>query len=94
MDRLDAGDPRFSRSEVIDQRVAQPQLPLVVLVQSADDFHQRAFSRAIISDQRGDLASLKTDGDAIEGFDAPEKLADACAADDGKSLRRIGLRAC
>ncbi|MNE91365.1 hypothetical protein D3C80_1889670 [compost metagenome] len=53
-------------------------------VNAGQNFHQRRFSSAVLTDQGRDLARIKRDVDAIQRFYAGKYLADASHLQDGR----------
>src|SRR6185312_1303047 len=57
--------------------IIQRNLPLVRLISAAEDFHQRAFARAVFAHQRQNFTAFECDGDIAERDNAREALGDA-----------------
>ncbi len=56
---------------------------LVRLVQPVEDFHQRAFARAILAEQRVNLARLDVEVNAVVGDQRAEAFGDAAHLKQG-----------
>src|SRR5207245_4480009 len=74
------GDPeglRLERASHAHQTAVDMELPGVGLLDAGHDLDERRFSRAVLPEQRVDLARLKLEGNIVERLNRAEALRDA-----------------
>ncbi len=80
----DTGIDGVLRAVKMDRLAIEKDFTLVGAIDAGEDFDERGFSSTVLADQSGDLAGIKRDIDAIQGFDAGEYLADAAHFQNGR----------
>jgi len=102
VDHPEAGRDRLARRSERDLPAVHQDLAGVRLVQPGEDVHERALARAVLTEQRMDLARAHVEVDGVVGEDAGEGLDDAvrlerrhghsCVGRGRGRLRRVGHR--
>jgi hypothetical protein len=101
VDHPEAGRDRLARRSERDLPAVHQDLAGVRLVQPGEDVHERALARAVLTEQRMDLARAHVEVDGVVGEDAGEGLDDAVRLERrhgrscvgaGGSPRRVGHR--
>ncbi len=77
VDHADVVVERIARRMERDAFAVEQNLALVRLVHAIENFHQRRFTRAVLAQQRVNLAGLHVEVDAIVGENAGKALGDA-----------------
>ena len=78
----DSAPDRVLRGRERDRLALEPDLPLVGLGQAVEDVHQRRLARAVLAEDRVNLASSEVEVHAIVGHDAGEPLGDSPHLED------------
>src|SRR4051812_33614256 len=71
-----------------NRRAVHLVLPLGGVVDAREDLHQRALARAVVADQRGDLAGVGIEVHAAKGLHMPKTLDDPARPEDRLALSR------
>ena len=87
VDDGDAGSFGLERGGVLHLHALVQDGAITWLVHTADDFHQRRFSRPVLTTDSMHLAAAQIEMHIRQGFDARELLADIFETQKGRTLR-------
>src|SRR5260370_20506391 len=92
VDRGDSGGLRFARIAERDGLAVDLNLSLVRQMRARQDVHQRRLARAVLAEQRMDLAGIEREIDAAQRPRAAKTLGDSARRQNGRAAVGFGMR--
>src|SRR5262245_24338160 len=87
VDRLDAGQPGVLRRAEVDRPALQPDLARIGNNGAGERLDEAGLARAVVADDRQDLAGIEVEVGAVERRDPAVSLDQAARLQDGLALR-------